>query len=125
MDYGLEQYLVLIKSRWLRKTVAEFRSGTNKLRIETGRWDGLTRSDRLCPLCGVGVEDEHHVLLVCVKYEDLRSAIFNHFEGRISGSLEDIRNYWLAGEKDVLDWMAVACFIWNIYKRRAFLLSKK
>ena len=55
-----------------RKALARLRSGTNMLRIETGRHEGLERRDRLC-WCGCDeVEDEQHFLKECWMYEDLR-----------------------------------------------------
>ena len=41
--------------------------------VEVGRWQGVPRQDRKCPLCHV-MEDEIHALLECPKYMDLRSS---------------------------------------------------
>ena len=56
-----------------RKQMARIRSGTNDLRIETGRHEGLDREARKCWFgCGE-VEDEEHFLMKCKMYGDLRS----------------------------------------------------
>ena len=53
--------------------MARIRSGTNDLRIETGRHEGLDREVRKCWFgCGE-VEDEEHFLMKCKMYGDLRS----------------------------------------------------
>ena len=58
-----------------RRFMAKLRSGTNSLRIETGRRQGLKSSDRLCWFgCGV-TEDEEHFLLDCYLYDDIRKEI--------------------------------------------------
>merc|ERR1712083_490017 len=56
-----------------RKQMARIRSGTNDLRIETGRHEGLDREERKWWFgCGE-VEDEEHFLMKCKMYNDLRS----------------------------------------------------
>ena len=44
----------------------KLRGGTAELRIETGRWCGLRRNERMCTMCDRGeVEDVDHCLLHC------------------------------------------------------------
>ena len=58
-----------------RKLMTRLRSGTNFLRIETGRREGLPSGERMCWFgCGV-TEDEKHFLTECHLYEDLRKEI--------------------------------------------------
>ena len=56
-----------------RKQMARIRSGTNDLRIETGRHEGLDRDVRKCWFGCEEVEDEEHFLMKCKMYDDLRS----------------------------------------------------
>ena len=42
------------------------RGGTNKLRIETGRWSNESEPARVCLCCET--EDERHFLLRCPRY---------------------------------------------------------
>ena len=75
-----------------RRALTELRSGTSKLRVETGRWErigvadrwpdpdneggrALQRHERICRLCFTGVEDERHFLLECPSYEQARSEL--------------------------------------------------
>ena len=47
-----------------RRILAKLRGGTAALRIETGRWSGLKREERLCRQCRLEeVEDVEHFLL--------------------------------------------------------------
>ena len=50
----------------------KFRLGSHKLPIETGRWRGVIRDDRICDECGV-LGDEFHFLYNCtqIKRDDL------------------------------------------------------
>ena len=49
---------------------SRIRLSSHRLRIETGRWSGVTREDRLCN-CGE-VQTEEHVLLFCPLTQQLR-----------------------------------------------------
>ena len=56
-----------------------FRTGTNKLRIETGRWEQPVEpeSKRLCRVCVSGeIENEKHFIMYCPAYADLRNQMF-------------------------------------------------
>ena len=70
-----------------RRMLARIRSGTNKLRIETGRHTGLAEEDRKCWFgCGK-TEDEKHFLLECKMYDDFRKHLVRrigeeNYEGR-------------------------------------------
>jgi hypothetical protein len=71
----LEPYLLSQTNKTGRYLLTALRSGTNKLRIETGRWKRPreAKGDRLCMTCMEGaVEDEKHFLLHCKAYEALR-----------------------------------------------------
>ena len=46
--------------------LAKLRGGTAELRVETGRWNGLKKKERICKQCTMGkVENEEHFLLRC------------------------------------------------------------
>ena len=57
----------------LSDTIMKFRLGSHKLPIETGRWKGLDRNDRICPECKV-LGDEEHFLYDCqqIRRDDLQ-----------------------------------------------------
>ena len=46
--------------------LAKLRGGTAELRVETGRWNGLKKEERICKQCTMGeVANEEHFLLRC------------------------------------------------------------
>ena len=51
------------------------RCGVAPLRLETGRYENIPESERLCPYCRAFVEDEFHVMLNCSLYENERRSL--------------------------------------------------
>jgi len=41
------------------------RTSSHHLEIERGRYNNVNREDRVCKLCGNGIEHEVHFLLIC------------------------------------------------------------
>lgn len=69
--------------------MTRFRSGTNELRIETGRYEGgitIARENRKCWFGCDAIEDEVHVILDCDMYDDFRSDL------KKSLKIKDIKN---------------------------------
>jgi len=61
--------------------LAKIRGGTNRLRIEQGRYQQEPLERRVCVLCSMKqVEDEYHFMLECPVYEDLRNLMWAKFE---------------------------------------------
>ena len=48
--FGLEKYLVKLNS-YDRAMIAKFRCSNIKFLIETGRWNGVPKHERICNLC--------------------------------------------------------------------------
>ena len=77
-DFKLEQYVTNIDNRKLRGLLARARMGTLPISVETGRYRGIPRDERLCMMCDDRVvEDEPHLLLHCSKYDDLREMFYS------------------------------------------------
>ena len=51
LSYGCEPYIQQTSNRHLRRIIAQFRTGSHWLNIETGRHKKLERKDRICPMC--------------------------------------------------------------------------
>jgi hypothetical protein len=61
--------------------LAKLRGGTNRLRIEQGRYKKEVVEERKCLVCVSGeVEDERHFMLSCSAYADLRSRLWKELE---------------------------------------------
>lgn len=68
------------------KHLMRLRTGAHHLAVETGRWRGVRRVDRVCTrCCSFDVEDELHVLFECPAYHSVRvkyaTALFAQFGG--------------------------------------------
>ena len=80
-EYKPENYVCMNLSKNVRSKLAKLRSSTLPLRIETGRFERLAVSDRLCKFCDVipaNVETEYHFVFECTKYNTERAVLFNH-----------------------------------------------
>ena len=66
-----------------RKTLVKLRISDHKLNIETGRYDKISRCNRICPVCSLDIEDEIHFLFDCAKYSSFRDEFFTKIANRI------------------------------------------
>ena len=67
MDAECKARCVEIECKMQRRMMVKLRGGTAELRVETGRWCGLSRGERLCKNCDSGeVEDVKHFVCQCV-----------------------------------------------------------
>ena len=55
----------------------------HKLNIETGRYDKISRCDRICPVCSLDIEDEIYFLFDCANYSSIKHDFFNKIANRI------------------------------------------
>ena len=68
-------YLFLNLSYRQTYTFVGFKLGCHRLPIETGRWDGTPRLQRICQRCEQGaLDDERHLVFECPAFEHLRVA---------------------------------------------------
>ena len=69
-DYTPSSYLGLTNklSEW-KEMSKNLGWAITKLRVETGRYDQISRVNRLCPICASNqIEDESHFFIYCNKY---------------------------------------------------------
>ena len=55
-------YLAYVDNKFHARLLAMTRLGLLPIEIETGRWHGIPRADRLCQLCGNCIGDTKHFL---------------------------------------------------------------
>jgi hypothetical protein len=61
--------------------MTRFRISAHKLYIETGRYLGILRQDRICTRCSINeVEDEQHYLFTCPGMESNRKILYDTIE---------------------------------------------
>ena len=65
---GMEGYLTSGDIAEGVRMITRLRGGSNMLKLDQGRKEGLRREDRVCEVCGQEVEDEEHFMLRCVRY---------------------------------------------------------
>ena len=79
--YRMQPYIQQIRGYRLRKSVAQIRCSSHKLRVETGRYTSEAKLQRTCRLnSATAIEDEQHTLLQCPQLDDLRNAHIHLFQ---------------------------------------------
>ena len=89
--YHVSPYLKEVTSRVQLRHLAQLRTGSHRLRVETGRWERprLPRQERICLRCESGdVDDEHHLVFDCPAVQELRE----EHAGLFAAS-EDLRSF--------------------------------
>ena len=93
--------------------------------METGRYQNLDLSERVCFHCAPCVEDEEHVLMLCPLYEDLRCNLL--YEAMLINP--DFENYsnlqkmcFLLSDSRIVRSSARVCTL--VLERRGNLLSR-
>ena len=72
-DIKLESSCALVKEKRERMMLIKIGGGTAAFQIKVGRWQGVTRDDRVCKECQSGeVEDVCHWLLQCPAWDHIR-----------------------------------------------------
>ena len=73
-EYKPAPYLYKVLNRKYRNAIAKLRLSSHPLFVETGRYIRLSRQDRKCVYCDLNdIEDEYHFVLMCPKYQALRT----------------------------------------------------
>ena len=71
--FKLETYNTSVDAEKHRIALSRFRCSAHELMIEEGRFRGIERGLRMCPLCPINIfEDEYHFLLVCLVYREIK-----------------------------------------------------
>jgi len=101
LQLQLESYLLTENNKNGRYLLTKLRSGTNELRIETGRWKRPREEakERICMACMSGeVEDEKHFMLHCCAYESIRNKMYQttsqHSQGTWNVGLSNAEAQW-------------------------------
>lgn len=74
-----ESYIDQIDNSYYRSLIIKFRGGLLALSYNTGFFTKTPIDERLCPLCGLCIEDEFHLLLICRHYDTIRRQLLPSF----------------------------------------------
>ena len=86
MDYECKARCVEVDCKRQKSMLAKLRRGTAELRIETGRWRGLERQERICKCCeSGGVEDAEHLGMRCAHVKEKREKLMELMDKRVEG----------------------------------------
>ena len=116
-DFCFEKYLDVLDKTSFQQTMSRFRLSSHNLEIESGRFVGLDRNDRICTICTRTVESEYHFMLCCTLYRELR------IKYNICSSFPTLNKfYYLMSSKSTKTIRNVSKFIKYAMKLRADFL---
>ena len=103
--YTFEPYLNIGNGNH-RKAITKLRLSSHKLEIELGRWNKITRDERICRSCELGkVENETNFLFEYSKYTQKRIIMYNFIKEKLGigmrkehEQLNNLRFLFITGE---------------------------
>ena len=120
MDHECKARCVEVKCKRQRRMLAKLRGGVAELRIETGRWRGLPREERVCKNCRSGeVEDAEHLVMRCELVKEERGRLSKLMEERVEGwqDMEESERMTVTMDRACAD-SAVGRAVERIWRRR-------
>jgi len=113
-----ENYLNLTDPA-LRRSFAKLRLSAHRLKIETERFSGkngyIKPEERICRMCDLNKsEDEHHFLIDCSAYVNLRGHMFTKISKNnlhFNSYTGDDKFIWLMSNENINDLLVTAQFI--------------
>lgn len=79
-EFCFEKYLTILTEKKYRTALTRFRVSSHSLKIESGRYENISRENRTCNKCSMNViENEFHFLLVCPFYREIRKRFLKSF----------------------------------------------
>jgi hypothetical protein len=118
--FRTEKYLLINMKFECRRAISRIRLSSHKFPIELGRKQGISRENRICPLCSSGeIGDEFHICMVCLnpKLTKLRNMFLNKVNNLIQQSTNiDKQSQWyiLLNSTDEILIRIVGTYLMNI-----------
>ena len=89
-EYEEESSCANVKMKSEKRVLIKLRGGTAPFQMETGRWYGLKREERVCKECDSGeVEDVVHWMIRCPAWTGHHGALLKQYHDHSSNSDED------------------------------------
>ena len=77
---------MMVKCKRRRRRLVKLRGGTAEFGVETGRWHGVRRGERICKNCRGGeVEEVGHLVMRCTYVEEERETLEELMNERVKG----------------------------------------
>jgi hypothetical protein len=105
------------------EALARFRLGAHHLNIETGRYEHVPRSMRVCTCCHANCREDERHLLECAAYADVRADFSDVVPVHLSPDTSDSSLHQLWNKSEPHEWNRFADFLIRVFKQRATLLA--
>ena len=103
-----------------KKLICKLRLSAHTLLIETGRYRGIPRDQRICPLCNSDVEDEFHFFVKCKFYSSLRKKYLKPYYYRNPSVFKIVQ---LLSSQNTKELCNLAVFIKKAFAVRSLILQ--
>ena len=106
MDYECKARCVEVDCKRQRRILTKLRGRTAELRIETGRWCGLERQERICKSCESGeVKYVEHLVMRCAHVKEKSWKLMEVMNERVEGwpSMEENERVVVSMDKACTD----------------------
>ena len=91
-NFDRAAYLTILHNTKLRNALSKLRLSSRRLAVETGRHTGVERQNRKCIFCVTDdLEDEYHSVLICPRYNNLRTLLIRQYYYRNPSMLKFIQ----------------------------------
>ena len=99
----------------------QFGISAHDLRIERGRYEGLKVEDRICNTCNLNIEDEFHLLMICLPLDNSRAKYFSIIK-RLYTNFENLSTedkcIWLLSCEDKKIILLTSKLLIDLFKER-------
>ena len=116
----LQNYLKKPLPLLSKKLICKLRLSAHTLLIETGRYRGIPRDQRICPLCNSDVEDEFHFFVKCKFYSSLRKKYLKPYYYRNPSVFKIVQ---LLSSQNTKELCNLAVFIKKAFAVRSLILQ--
>ena len=113
-DFLFEQYISILPP-YLMNFICKLRCGSHRLPIETGRWENIQRSERLCNLCNLNeIGDEYHFIMNCYFFKKERKCLLPQY---CQSNTNVLKFKQLLSSKDIVVLEKLAKFVKIVFKK--------
>ena len=116
-NFCLQYYLTKGIPELYRNCITKIRLNSHNLAIESGRFTGITRLNRLCIFYGDDIEDEFHFVLKCKTFQGFRNYLIKPYYWKKTSMYKFIQ---LLGSDNIRELCNLGNFLFRYFKLRLF-----